>query len=140
MNKRERRVIAGQVCNYISRDFRAIDGPNAATILHLHSVLESYCGFTLLEKMSATTKGVACLAAKCVFIMEKMKAGYPLGRIPECLLKQKEFINQYHSFRITKLSRYRIEIGPIASAHSVADAIRLLSPSLSQTATMAPCN
>lgn len=140
MNRKERRVIAGQVCNYISRDFRAIDGPNAATILHLHSVLESYCGFTLLEKMSATIKGVACLAAKCVFIMEKMKAGYPLERIPGCLSKQKEFINQYHSLRTTKLSRYRIEIGPIASAKSVADAIRMLSPALRATSTMTPCD
>lgn len=140
MSRKERRIVAGQVCKYISSHFRAIDGPNAATILHLHSVLESYCGFTLLEKLSAASRGIACLAAKCIFIMEKMKAGYPLERIPECLSKQKEFINQYHSFRITRLSRYRIEVGPIASAHSVTDAIRLLSPSLSQTATMAPCN
>lgn len=55
MNRKERRVVAGQVCKYISSHFRAIDGPNAATILHLHSVLESYCGFTLLEKLSATS-------------------------------------------------------------------------------------
>lgn len=99
MNKKEKRIVAGQVCNYIGSHFRAVDCPNSGTILHLHSVLQSYHGFTLLDNLSSTAKGVACLAAKCVFIMEKMKSGYQLARIPECLSKRKEFINQYYNFR-----------------------------------------
>lgn len=139
MNKKEIRIVAGQVCNYIGSHFRAADTPNAKTILHLNSVLQSYHGYTLLDKLPATAKDIACLAVKSIFIMEKMKARYPLGRIPECLSKRKEFINQYFNFRTRNLSRYRIEIGPIATADSVEDAIRMLTPSLSTTSTMAPC-
>lgn len=140
MNRKERRIVAGQVCKYISSHFRAVDCPNAEAILNLHSTLQKDHGFTLLDKLSATTKEIACLATKSVFILEKMKAGYPMARIPECLSKRKEFINQYYNFRTRKHYRYRIGTGPIATASSVSDAIRILSPSLSKTSTMAPCN
>jgi hypothetical protein len=101
--------------------------------------LQSYHGFALLDKFPAAANDIACLAIKCVFVMEKMKAGYPLDSIPDCLSKRKEFINQYYDFRTRMLSRYRIETGPIATASSVTSAIQMLRPYLSATSTMAPC-
>lgn len=137
-NKKDKRNVAGMVCDYISHNMRAIDCPNSEAILHLHALLERH-DVALIDGAASGAKGIACLAAKCIFILEKLQAGYALHQIPECLTRRQTFINQYFNLRTRRHDRYRIAQGPIATAASIDDAIARLSPSLSSLSTMAPC-
>lgn len=138
-SKKDKRNVAGMVCDYISHNMRAIDCPNSEAILHLHTLLERHHDFALLNGTASGSKGTACLAAKCIFILEKLQAGYALHQIPECLSRRQTFINQYFNFRTRRHDRYRIAQGPIATAVSIDAAIARLSPRLSSLSTMAPC-
>ena len=138
MNKKERRVTAGSVCQYISKEFRAIDAPNKQTILWLDTALREL-GFELIDDSSGSSKAIACMAAKCIFSLEKLVCGYTVQDLPACILKHNKFINQYFNYRTRGMKRYTIKQGSIAVSRSIDTAIDGLSDKLSQNSTMAPC-